>query len=111
MLDVMYYLLEEDTIPATPELAKARSHFRVNFYRDFLDREYRFAVKDTGSSGSSGSSTSDEIGGTGTSVVPADGRTSAKSQGMTHKPYIPPTDLDIGANPHKPFSGLDAPLG
>jgi hypothetical protein len=110
MLDVMYYLLEEDTIPATPELAKARSHFRTNFYRDFLDRTYRFAIKDTGSS-AGGHSTSDEIGGTGTSVVPQDGRTSAKSQSMTHKPYIPPTDTDIGPNPRKPFSGLDAPLG
>lgn len=112
MLDVMYYLLEEDTVPATPELAKARSQFRVNFYRDFLDREYRFAVKDTGGGGGGGGgSVSDEIGGTGTSVVPADGRTSTRPQGMTHKPYIPPTDMDIGPNPHKPFSGLDAPLG
>jgi hypothetical protein len=106
MLDVMYYLLEEDSVPASGDVAKARSQFRTNFYRDFLNRTYRFPVN-----GGEERSASDEIGGTGTSVVPSDGRTSARPQGLTHKPYIPPTDLDIGANPHKPFSGLDAPLG
>lgn len=107
MLDVMYYLLEEDSVPVSGDVAKARSQFRINFYRDFLGRTYRFPVN----GGDRGRSNSDEIGGTGTSIVPGDGRTSAQPQGMTHKPYIPPTDMSVGANPHKPFAGLDAPLG
>jgi hypothetical protein len=104
MLDVVHYLLEEDSVPASGDQAEARSQFRTRVYADFYDREYKFPINKQ-------QSTSDSIGGTGTSVIPSDGRPMGTNQGMVHKPYIPPTDESISDNPSRPFQGLDAPLG
>lgn len=104
MLDVIHFLLEEDVVTATSEQSKNRTEFRRRVYGDLYDQTYKFGSR-------SGSSTGDQIGGTGTSIVPRDGRPSAGSQGMVHKPYIPPTDMDIGPDPSRPFKGLDGPLG
>jgi len=108
MLDVVHFLLEEDTVTITGEQAKARTEFRTRVYGDLYDRTYRFGGK---GSGGGGRSSSDRIGGTGTSVVPSDGRTNGGAKGMVHKPYIPPTDTEIGPDPSRPFRGLEAPLG
>lgn len=105
MLDVIHFLLEEDVVTSTGEQSKARSEFREQIYRDLYRRTYRFDSRGRKDR------TSDSIGGTGTSIVPDDGRMTSDAQGLTHKPYIPPTDMEIGPDPTKPFRGLEAPLG
>lgn len=110
MLDVIYFLLEEDAVASTPEQSEMRSRFRTRMYPQLFNREYRFANhKDRYRS--FGSENDPTGGGTGTSVVPSDGRGVSTAQGLVSKPYIPPTDGEIGPNPHKPFRALDAPLG
>jgi hypothetical protein len=103
MLDVVHYLFEEDLVAASVEQAKARSQIRKSIYRDWYGADYKFAINDGTAGGAAG--------GTGTSVVPADGRAHADTSEFTHKPYIPPTDTEIGPDPTRPFKGLEAPLG
>ncbi len=105
MLDVIHFLLEEDVVTMTSEQSKGRSQFRKQIYGDLYDRPYRFGGRD------GGDPTSDQIGGTGTSMVPGDGRVNGGAKGLVHKPYIPPTDTEIGPDPTRPFRGLEAPLG
>jgi len=105
MLDVVHYLFEEDLAAVSGEQAKARSQIRTQVYRDWYGVEYKFPMRGSGDAGGTAG------GNAGTSVVPSDGRTPSGSSGMTHKPYIPPTDMEIGPDPTRPFKGLEAPLG
>jgi hypothetical protein len=41
---------------------------------------------------------------------PAPAVPTTSADGLVHKPYTPPTDMNMGSNPFKPFAGLDAPM-
>lgn len=144
MLDVMYFLMEEDVTPVSKEQYVARDTLRSRIYPKFLGRPYLFAsdaAEDRAKDRTGGVGVIDPPVDTGPVPgapipVPAGARApvpvaaSASNKGWTppkprlvappakrkvvrteggdkaHKPFIPPTDAEISANPFQPFRGL-----
>lgn len=108
MLDVLHYMFEEDYSPETAEAFEAKNNVRKTIYKNYYNREYRYAV-DSSSTGSKSNfqadgeqlSFSDDLD----SIEPLDPIKMSQSV----KPYTPPTDF----NPDSPLPfgrTLDAPL-
>lgn len=122
MLDVLHVLFEEDTVAASREQYEVRRQFRTIIYPDMYGIDYAFAKKEEAPAERNQSygnmAPVDEAPAvSGPTPTPArrrvltpGGNHVAAQRSMVHKPYIPPTDMDIGANPFRPFQGLDAPL-
>jgi hypothetical protein len=129
MLDVLHYLLEEDTAVSSEHLATTRDRFRTNLYPDFFDKEYAFShagyendKKSTrqqvpaGPDPQSYGNMAPLPGGPTyqRTLTPGGNHLSAAGaeQRMVHKPYIPPTSMDVGVAPDwAPIPGLkEAPM-
>ena len=104
LLDALHFMFEEDLAPSTAEQQEAREKNRARIYTELYELpEYRWASPKDGSSSSATSR-----------VTTASGQpaleSSPETTELTHKEYIPPTEVDPKAA--KPFGDvLDAPLG
>lgn len=95
MLDIVHYFFESDSLN-TEEEQDAKRKMRQAVYGQLYDRPYSW-----GNQGGSREFGTQET---------ASGDFSNGPQELTHKPYIPPTPVDVSSA--KPFGNvLDAPLG
>lgn len=110
MLDVIHYFYEADNRYVGHDEAVITDAFRTNVYKEFYNVDYRYAVAEGSSSGSSEYDFSDIDG-------PEDYGTFESEEifkpfnpkAPELKPYVPPTDFDSSGD--SPFGSiLDAPI-
>jgi hypothetical protein len=109
MLDVIHYLMEEDTFTASKEESDHKTAVRTVFYREFSGKEYAYkssstASRNTTASGDILPSLDEEFG-----IEPFDPNSKDRPMKTKPKPYVPPTNFN--SDSYLPFGNqLDAPL-
>lgn len=106
MLDVLHYLMEEDT-HRDREAASAQTEARKVLYKELYNREYKYGYEGKKSSGTDFDNLDSPASGWGEydDLQPFD-----PSARQDVKPYVPPTEFDPDSA--DPFGGLlDGPVG
>ena len=102
-LDVIHALFEDSSLANTEEEAKNRERLRSNIYTSLYGyKSYAWVSADSGSRSADSSF--------GQDMMPVDATGEAAESKLTHKPYVPPTPMDV--NSPLPIAGIkEAPLG
>lgn len=98
-------MFEESQEAGSSEQLKAREQFRKNIYTGLYGYKSYEWVSPEDNSASVASSQ-----GTGADMIPMDEVSDPSKIKLTHKPYVPPTPIDVDSP--LPIAGLkEAPLG
>lgn len=109
MLDVMHYYFEVDHHMASAEEAEAKSSLRVFIYKNFYEREYKYAYKSKSSTNRYNHSTATANGEPVLDGFVGQDVDNKPDKGPT-KPFVPATSFD--PNSSRPFGDiLDPPAG
>jgi hypothetical protein len=105
LLDVLHALFEEAQDADTQEALRAREHLRKGIYTKLYGyKQYSWVSPESDSPATASS------GGTGADMIPMDEPVDPSKIKLTHKPYVPPTPIDVDSP--LPIAGLkEAPLG
>jgi hypothetical protein len=105
-LDILHVMFEESQEAGSQEQLKARELFRRNIYTSLYGyKKYEWVSPESNTA----SGTSSQ--GAGADMIPMDDEVADPSKiKLTHKPYVPPTPMDVDSP--LPIAGLkEAPLG